>query len=93
MSMNFLEGSLCAHGQFEHIKSRLKMATSELGMSEGVVTVFNESTEVPNARLYSAMCCKKKLNTRHFLVVYSYSGTEVVLNRPGYICATTYTVA
>ena len=39
--MNFLERSLLAHGQFEHIKSRLKMATSiRAGMSEGVVTVF-----------------------------------------------------
>ena len=25
--------------------------------------------------------------------VYSYSGTEVVLNRTGYLCVTTYTVA
>ena len=31
MSMNFLGSSLRAHGQFEHIKARLKMATSELG--------------------------------------------------------------
>ena len=31
--------------------------------------------------------------TVHVERVYSTSGTEVVLNRPGYFCATTYTVA
>ena len=52
----------------------------------------NESTEVPNARLCSVLQKETELCT-HFLVLYRYSGTEVVLNRPGYFCATTYTVA
>ena len=36
-------------------------------------------------------CAAKRNECTHLLVVYS--GIEVVLNRPGYVCAITYTVA
>ena len=55
-----------------------------------ILAAKNESTEVPNARLCSHECAAKRNECTHFLV---YSGTEVVLNRPGYLCSTTYTVA
>ena len=56
------------------------------------VALNNESTEVPNTRLCSVP--HKETNTHNsWWFIASYSGTEVVLNRPGYFCVTTYTVA
>ena len=37
--------------------------------------------------------CRKKKLMHTFPSIYIYSGTEVVLNRPGYFCVITYTVA
>ena len=84
LEVPFTTGKACKHG----IVGFSQQGQEHLGLCD--VCFSNESTEVPNARLCSHECAAKRNECTHFLV---YSGTEVVLNRPGYLCSTTYTVA